>query len=765
MRQYSVDVGPREREFLNAGRTARRKRRRRYGAAFATVTALLVSLGVVALTQGNAATQNERDDLSRRLAVQSQTQLESEPTMAALLAAAAWKTSNTPEARYSMLAVEHSPNRATLTDATGTTHGGAFSPDGKILATGGGNNDESVRLWDVRAHKFITQLQTGQDTVWNVAFSPDGRQIAAACKFNAVVLVDLTTKRQQVLKIPSGSIDDVAFSPDGRLVAGAGLGVHVWDAATGREVIAPVRAGEGTSSVAFSRSGDRLITAGADGIVRFWTLSGKPAGTIVASRGARPEDVALTGMDLSASGSMLATSDGRGRIRLWDVASRRPLPGTPTGTTPAFSPDGRILAYSSDNAIRLWDIEGRQPIGSPLSGHDGDVHGISFSPDGNTLATTSVDSTVRLWDIATYRPSLPPLVVASGKDLAAGQISGGAASPPDVPGGVERLAFSPDGHTLATGGADVRMWDMDSRTQRGDPLTVVDRGDGSRIIVRDVAYSPDGRYLAAVNGGLIDPSLIWDLHASPPAPRPFQENGEPLNLWSLVFAPDGRRLITIDNNGPVRIWETESLRQLAQIPDDVSNVNDIAISPDGRLLATADTAHLTVRLWDLDRRKVIATIKTGHTESVASLAWAPQGPTLASGGYDPTPRFWNADTHLAIGTPLKGHTSAVFALAFSPDGRTLATAGADRTVRLWDVSTRQPIGPPLTGHTGDVMSLAFRHDGKLLASGSRDGTVRFWDVTPTADLGATMCRIAGRSLTSAEWRRYTSGQEMPSVCG
>ncbi|MGK5550637.1 nSTAND1 domain-containing NTPase [Actinomadura kijaniata] len=764
MRQYASQISPPEQEFLLASRGLRSKRRKQSALAVATVAVLLMSLGVIAWSQRSAASQNERDDLSRRLAAQSQTQLEADPALAALLAASAWKTANTPEARYAMLAVQHSPNRATLTGATGTTHGGAFSPDGTVLATGGGNNDESVRLWDVRARKLLTRLETGQDTVWNVAFSPDGRHLAAACKVHSVVLVDLTTRQQQVLNVPPGSIDTVAFSPDGRLVAGAGGEVHVWNTATGREVIPPIKTPGGSALVTFSKDGRQLITGGADGNVRLWTLTGKPAGKITVSSAAETKDRLLTGLKLSPDGTMLVTADARRRIRIWDMATRRALPGAPTGSNPTLSPDGRILAYNTDKTIRLWDLKGRQTIGSPLAGHVGAVHGIAFSPDGKTLATTSVDTTVRLWDVSAYQQSSAPLVVASGKNLGNRQTPGGALSPPDVPGGVEELAFSPDGRSLATGGADLRVWDLASRRQRWPTLAVADRGDGSSIIFRDVAFSRDGRYLAAVNAGLVDPSMIWDLRTDPPTPRPFTAGGEPLNLGSLAFTPDGQRLVTIDNNGPVRVWETASLRQLDQIPDDIKNVSDIALSSDGRLLATADSAHLTVRLWDLKRRQVIATINTGHTDSVSSLAFAPRAAMLASGGYDPMPRLWDSGTHLPIGTPLQGHTQAVFALAFSPDGTTLATAGLDRTVRLWDVSTRRPIGPPLTGHTGDVTALAFRHDGKLLASGSRDGTVRFWDTTPTADLSATMCRIAGRPLTSAEWRRYTSGQEMPAVC-
>jgi WD40 repeat protein len=114
---------------------------------------------------------------------------------------------------------------------------------------------------------------------------------------------------------------------------------------------------------------------------------------------------------------------------------------------------------------------------------------------------------------------------------------------------------------------------------------------------------------------------------------------------------------------------------------------------------------------------------------------------------------------------LTGHTSWVDSVAFSPDGKTLASGSADDTIRLWDVATGRPIGNPLTGHTGEVNSVAFSPDGKTLASGSADHTVRLWDVAYTDDIVTYLCRSAGRSLTHAEWPRWVPpGPAYQAIC-
>ncbi|MCA6091055.1 WD40 repeat domain-containing protein [Streptomyces sp. SCA3-4] len=160
-----------------------------------------------------------------------------------------------------------------------------------------------------------------------------------------------------------------------------------------------------------------------------------------------------------------------------------------------------------------------------------------------------------------------------------------------------------------------------------------------------------------------------------------------------------------------------------------ATVNTVAYSPDGRTLATGSDDH-TVKLWEAGSGKALATFR-GHTDSVNALAFSPDGRTLASVSHDRSAKLWDVATHKTLAT-LLGHQGAVLSVAFSPDGRTVATAGHDRTIRLWDVATHRQTAA-LTGHTQQVMGLAFSPDNRTLASACNDHTVKLWDTAASKE--------------------------------
>ena len=360
---------------------------------------------------------------------------------------------------------------------------------------------------------------------------------------------------------------------------------------------------------------------------------------------------------------------------------------------------------------------GNAALSTPLTGHTSTIDAVAFSPDGHTLATGSFDSTVRLWNVSD--PAHPtPL----GPPLTGHTKS------------VNAVTFSPDGHTLATGSFDstVRLWNVSDPahpTPLGPPLT----GHTSSVYV--VAFSPDGHILASGSG---DQTVRLRNVTDPAHPGPL---GPPLaghtnTVNTVAFSPDGHTLASGSDDHTVRLWN---------IPYELMTghtrpVDAVAFSPDGRIMSSG-SGDQTVRLWNVSDPTHSAPLGLpliGHTSYVYAVAFSPDGHTLASGSDDHTVRLWNVTDPAhptPWGPPLAAHTSFVRSVAFSPDGHILASGSDDQTLRLWNVTDPAhptPLGLPLAGHTSSVYVVAFSPDGHTLASGSDDHTVRLWNVTDPA---------------------------------
>lgn len=411
-------------------------------------------------------------------------------------------------------------------------------------------------------------------------------------------------------------------------------------------------------------------------------------------------------------------------------------------TDSSLSAQLALAAYrinpSAQATSRLITAE-NTPMDIRLAGPKGSVYTVAYSPDGHTMAAGYVyQNIVQLWDVSD--PSHPvklglPLPEDSSVDS------------------ILSLAFSPDGRTLAVGGHSgsigdngsggfVDLWDLTSPSHpvllERAPTPAADSFDFISS-VESVAFSPDGRTLVA--GRSADDVNIWNV--SPSGSLTLEgktffactSSSNPF-LSALSFSPDSHTLATTCNGAnestasAVVLWNMTDLNHptLRGRPLSVdSTIDSVAFSPDGRTLAGGSVDN-DVHLWnvtDPDHAVALGKALTGPADSVTSVAFSPDGHTLAAGSGDDAVYLWNVtnlETITPLGRSLTSPGLSVMAVAFSPDSRTLVAGNSDGDVNLWELPFTQ-----LAGAGGNVASVAFSPNGRVLAAGNQSDTVSLWN--------------------------------------
>jgi WD40 repeat protein len=421
----------------------------------------------------------------------------------------------------------------------------------------------------------------------------------------------------------------------------------------------------------------------------------------------------------------LITCYGDDGISVWDIASRTSVdePAADRASARycmALSPDRTKLAYeTNDKALMLWDVVHLQRIGSrmpaPLtdvhfSGHDKNgkrvegwdrepvgLNAVAFSPDGNTLAAAYQDWTIVLWDVLTGRRIGEPLK---------GHTSF-----------VNTVAFSPDGRNLVSGSEDktLRFWDTATGRAVSDALK------GHDDAVATVAFSPDGKEVisAGFNGTLI----MWNVGNGAAYAYPLQERlrGHVAPVQTLQWNRESGQILTVASDGSVIFWrdtfQSVSLMQAV-------NVNSISISRDGDLLASGGFRDVTI--WDTRTRAPIRT--WASAAEIKGVAISPDRKAVAAADANSI-AIWDIGTGRLIARRERPHEIELTDLAYSPSSAIVASSGRDGLIRMWDASDLSPLSPPLQGDKSEVvLHLAFSPDGMTLVSSGRVGLVRFWDV-------------------------------------
>jgi WD40 repeat protein len=542
--------------------------------------------------------------------------------------------------------------------------------------------------------------------VLSAAFSPDGRRLAT-CDTDCQVRV-WDTQTGQLLLLCKGHanwVRFVTFSPNGKLIASCGADhtIRLWNAEDGVCVKTLVGHDHEVFSVAFSPDGEMLASAAGDCTLKLWevrdgvcihTLIGHTDWVRCVTFAPLPEAVPPSTQQPRL---LLASGGADHQIRLWDGATGdclQMLEGHQGWVhSLAFSADGQMLASGSgDGCIKLWD--GRtQDCLATYTGHDSSVYCVTFSPSDDLLISSSGDRTVKLWDWQT--------------DTCLKTLHGHLNE-------VCAVAVHPDGRRLACVSLDqtVKLWD----SQTGQCLRT---WEGHTDWALPVAFSPDNCYL--VSGSNDKTVVLWDWQTGQAIKTLV---GHSDFIYGVAFSPDSQTLASGSTDCTARLWDLRTGQCFQVLQGHQDWINAIAFHPSGQVLATA-SADCTVKLWNRNTGQCLHTL-TKHSAKILGVAFSPDGRVVASCGVDQTLQLWDVVTGHPLNT-LTGHVSRVWSIAFSPDGQTLVSGSTDQSVRLWSVETGQCL-KILTGHTNWVFSVAFSPDGTRIASASHDHTVRVWDV-------------------------------------
>jgi WD40 repeat protein len=566
----------------------------------------------------------------------------------------------------------------------------ALSRDGRMLAAGGSGGGVSV--WEITKDKQLKPrffVQACTSPVYGVAFSPDSKSLAVACHDNAVRLYDVSgpkIEESATLNGHSQAVSAVVFSPDGKTLASGSYdqSIRLWDMRGKDSQERAVLEGQAATITALTYSAKGVLaSAGADGNVLLW---GVPTGAKPKPRLAfTPKAGGIPALSFSPTGNTLALACGDGTARLWNLGGspkeRYKLEGHAAAVNGiAYAPDGKTLVTgSSDWTVRCWDLSGARAKErfTPWS-HLSIVNSIDFSLDLTTLVSGSEDRVIRLWDLT--KPDLRTRAYLKSDDKAP----------------INRVAYTPDGKTVAAGGMclNVRQWDAHTPTRTRPTL----KPPG---YVNELLYSPDNRFVLVRTQKVV---AIFDAHTSAEVRRFATQD---MDIHCVAWSPDGKRILT---------------------------GHGIPLMKDGKYVLK-DGAYVytdcMVRMFDAETAEEVYSDKS-FTTPVYGLGYSVDGRQAFTGLYEPALRRWDASpTGLKSLPAWQGASGYVHFMRFSPDGKQMVTSGLDGQFLLWDVATGKRIKswalPEIIGN------VAFASDSRHLGVALSTGVIYVLRLAPSAE--------------------------------
>lgn len=754
-----------ERTFLDASAAdadavTRRERRGRIRlqvlAACAVALALLTGVTAAYLfdARGTAndarasAEAAQRDALSRQVAAEARLTRAAEPSLAAQLAAAAYRISPTLEARSALLEATGEPMVTRLTGPEGPSRA-IVSPDGRTLAIA--LADGTVRLHDIGAdgrprREAAQRVQVDDAQLYASAYDDSGRLLAVGSASGTVALYDVSSGR--ATPVATAAVEDSAVLAllvhDGVVYAGTGAGLLRWRIDGAALVPLPSAPGPEVTvaSIALAPDG-RLVTGSDDGTARVWRVGATRLREVRDYAVGSPTNT-VTAVAVSSDGSRLATGSKDKAVRIWDLAADRSSPlrelaGAGSWVNGvAWTPDGGQLAAGASGAnLLVWDTADWRTVADvePTA----NISSVTYTPDGEMLVTSSTDGSTRFW------PRHP-------------------AAPTTAFGDTVWNLGAPDTDELyaSTGSAApvIRRYDV------SDPAAPVLDGapyaaPAAAALSGSASVSRDGRLLAGgTNAGEL---AVWrtDGPRDQPAVVPVASD----LVEATSFTTDGATVAVASDDGTVTLVDvTGTTPRTVRSLTVGSIVLSVAFSPDGHLVAAGGADNL-LHLFRVADGAELATM--AFDNYVYGAAFSPDGTLLAAGSTDRTVRVWNVtrpEKPRPVGEPQTGPRSTVFLVAWSPDGTRLAGASQDGAVWLWQREGRAFRRQAVIANLGSgAVSVGWLADGEALAAGGLGGTLRTWTADPDEAI-AQVCALSGVAITHAEWDQHVPGSDPVDPC-